>query len=99
MLLILLTSAVEVKESSHLMRHLELPLLLDCFPKKYTEKEAATVMANTFRRALNRKGGGGWKKGLEVASAEFSADEIENEIGLIGSEEEEDTRSDSFDEM
>ena len=81
------------------MRHLELPLLLDCFPKKYTEKEAATVSANTLKRALNRKGGGGWKKGLGVASADFSAEEIENEIGLIGSEEEEDTRSDSFHEM
>ena len=35
-------------------------------------------------------------KGLEV---DFSADEIENGNGLIGLEEEEDTSSDSFDEM
>ena len=80
------------------MRHLELPLLLDCFPKKYTEKEAATVIVNTLKRAPDRKGRGGRKKGLEVASADFSTDEIENEIGLIGSEEKEDTRSDSFNE-
>ena len=99
MFLVLPTSAVEVKESRHLMRYLELPLLLDCFPKKYTEKAAATAIPNTLKRAPDRKGGGGRKKGLEVASADFSADEIENEIGLIGSEEEEDTRSDSFDEM
>ena len=99
MLLVLPTSAVEVKESRHLMRHLELPLLLDCFPKKYTEMEAATVIANTLKQVPDRKGGSGRKKGLEVASADFSADEIENEIGLISSEEEEDTRSDSFDEM
>ena len=76
-----------------------MPLFLDCFPKKYTEKEVAIAIANTLKRALDRKGGGGRKKGLKVASADFSADEIENENGLIGSEEEEDTRSDSFDEM
>ena len=99
MLLVLPTSAFEVKESRHLMRHLELPLFLDCFPKKYTEKEAATAIANTSKRTPDRKGEGGRKKGLEVASADFSTDEIENEIGLISSEEEEDTRSDSFDEM
>ena len=81
------------------MRHLELALFLDCFPKKNTEEEAATGIANTLKRAPDRKGGGDQKKGLEVASADFSADEIENEIGLISSEEEEDTRSDSFDEM
>ena len=99
MLLILPTSAVEVKESRHLRRRLELPLFSDCFPKTYTEKEAASAIANTLKWAPDRKGGGGRKKGLEVASADFSADEIENENGLIGSEEEEDTRSDSFDEM
>ena len=35
-------------------------------------------------------------KGLEV---DFSADEIENDNGLIGLEKEEDLSSDSFDEM
>ena len=39
------------------------------------------------------------KKRLEVASAEFRADEVENENGLIGLEEEEDASSDSFNEM
>ena len=51
-------SAVEVKESRHLMRHLKLPLFLNCFPKKYTEKELATGIANTLKRGLDRKGGG-----------------------------------------
>ena len=97
--LVLPTSAVEVKESRHLMRHLELPLFLNCFPKKYTEKEAATAIADTLKQAPDRKWGGGWKKELEVASADFSADEIENKIGLISSEVKEDTKSDSFDEM
>ena len=53
------------------MRHLELPLFLDCFPKKYTEKEAATAIANTLKRAPDRKGEVGRKKELEVASADF----------------------------
>ena len=96
MLFVLPTSAVEVKESRHLMRDLELHLFLDCFPEKYTENKAATTIANTLKRALDRKGEGGWKKGLEI---DFSADEIENGNGLIGSEEEEDTSSDSFDEI
>ena len=96
MLFVLPTSAVEVKESRHLMRDLELHLFLDCFPEKYTENEASTKIANTLKRAPDRKGEGGWKKGLEV---DFSADEIENGNGLIGSEEEEDTSSDSFDEI
>ena len=96
MLLVLPTSAVEVKESRHLMRDLELHLFLDCFPEKYTENEAATSIANTLKRATDRKGEAGRKKGLEI---DFSADEIENGIRLIGSEEEEDTSSDSFDEM
>ena len=78
------------------MRDLELHLFLDCFPEKYTENEAATVIANTLKRTPDRRGGGGRKKGLE---ADSSADEIENDNGLIGSEEEEDTSSDSFDEM
>ena len=97
--MVLPISAVEVKESCHLMRHLELHLFLDCFPEKYKQNEAATVIANTLKRAPDKKGGGGRKKGLEVASADFSADEIENDNELIGSEEEEDTSSGSFDEM
>ena len=99
MLLVLPTSAVEVKESCHLIRHLELALFLDCFPEKYIVKEAAPAIANTLKQAPDRKGRSSRKKGLEVASADFSAAEIENEIGLISLEEEEDTRSDSFDEM
>ena len=92
-------SAVEVKESRHLMRHLELHLCLDCFPKKHTENEAAAAIANTLKGSPDRKRGGSRKNGLEVASSDFSADEIENDNRLIGSEEEEDTSSDSFDEM
>ena len=64
MLLVLPTIAVEVKESCHLMRDLELYLFLDSFPETYTENEAATAIANTLRRAPDRKGGGGSMKGL-----------------------------------
>ena len=91
MLLILPIIAVEVKESCHLMRDLELHLFLDSFPKTCTENEAATAIANTLKRALDR-GGGGQMKGLEV---DFSVDEIENGNGLIGLEKEEDLSSDS----
>ena len=94
MLFVLPAIAVEVKESCHLMRDLEFHLFLDCFPETYTENEAATAIANTLKRAPDRKGGGGPKKGLDV---DFSADEIENGNRLIGLEEEEDTKSDSFD--
>ena len=66
MLLVLPTSAFEVKESHHLMRNLELYLLLDCFTEKYTENEAATAIANTLKQAPDIKGGDGRKKGLEV---------------------------------
>ena len=62
----------------------------------YTKNEAAAAIANTLKRAPDRKGGGGRKKRLEV---DFSADEIENGNRLIGLEEEEDTSSDSFDEI
>ena len=62
MLLVIPTSAAEVKESRHLMRHLEFHLFLDCFPKKYTRNEAAAVIANTLKQAPGRKGGGGLKK-------------------------------------
>ena len=48
------------------MRDLELYLFLDSFPEKYIENEAATTIANTLKRAPDRKGGGGRKKGLEV---------------------------------
>ena len=61
MLLVLPTSAIEVKESRHLMRDLELHLFLDCFPEKYTENEAATTVANTLKPAPDRKGEGGWR--------------------------------------
>ena len=64
MLLVFPTIAVEVKESCHLMRDLELHLFLDSFPETYTENEAATAIANTLRRAPDRKGGGGPMKGL-----------------------------------
>ena len=78
------------------MRGLELHLFLHYFPEKYTENEAATEIGNTLEPAPDRKRGSGWKKGLEV---DFGTDEIENDNELIGLEEEEDTSSDSFDEM
>ena len=96
MLLVFPTIAVEVKESCHLMRDLELHLFLDSFPETYTENEAATAIANTLKQAPGRKVGGGRKKGLEL---DLSVDEIENGQKLIGWEEKEDTSSDSFDEM
>ena len=71
-------------------------LLLNWFPEKYRENEAATAIANRLKWAPDRKGEGGRKKGLE---ADFSPVEIENGNGLIGLEEEEDRSSDSFDEM
>ena len=55
MLLILPTITVEVKESCHLMRDLELHLFLDAFPETYTENEAATAIANTLKRAPDRE--------------------------------------------
>ena len=55
MVLGLLTIAVEVKESCHLMRDLELHLFLDSFPETYTENEAATATANTLKRAPSRE--------------------------------------------
>ena len=76
----------------YFIRHLELHLFLDC-----TENEAATTIANTLRRNPDRKGGDGRNKELEVASADFSANETENNNGLISSEVEEDTSSDIFD--
>ena len=53
MLLVLPTIAVEVKESCHLMRDLELHLFLDSFPETHTENEAA--IANTLKRAPDRE--------------------------------------------
>ena len=64
MLLVLPTIAVQVKENCYLMRDLELHLFLDSFLETYTENEAATAIANTLRRAPDRKGGGGPMKGL-----------------------------------
>ena len=55
MLLVLPTIAVEVKESCHLMRDLELHLFLDSFPETYTENEAATAITNTLKRAPDRE--------------------------------------------
>ena len=55
MLLVLPTIAVEIKESCHLMRDLELHLFLDSFPETYTENEAATAVANTLKRAPDRE--------------------------------------------
>ena len=60
------------------------------------KNEEATTIAIMLKRAPDRKRRSGSKKGLEV---DFSTDEIENGKVLIGSEIEEDTSSDSFDEM
>ena len=81
------------------MRHLELIFFLGCFPEKYNENDAVTAIANTLKRAPDKTGESGQKKGLEVASADFSADKLQNDNQLIGSEAEEDTSSDSFDKM
>ena len=94
MLLVLPANAGEVKESRHFMRDLEFHLFLDCF-LKITRKtrQLQQYLANTLQRAPYRKGGGRPRKGLEV---DFSADETENDSGLISSEEEENTSSDSL---
>ena len=55
MLLVLPTIAVGVKESCHLMRNLELHLFLDSFPETYMENEEATAIANTLKRAPDRR--------------------------------------------
>ena len=81
------------------MRHLELNFFLGCFPEKYTEIDTITAIANTLKRAPDKTGESGQKKGSEVASADFSADKLQNDNELICSEEEEDTSSDIFDEM
>ena len=78
------------------MRDLELYMFFSCFPETKTKNEAAVPIANTLKRAPNRKGGGGQKKRKEVG---FSADEIENGNRLTLLKKEEDTSSDSFDEM
>ena len=78
------------------MRDLELYLFFYCFPETNTKNEAAVPIANTLKRAPNRKGAGGRKKRKEVG---FSADEIENGNRLTLLKKEEDTSSDSFDEM
>ena len=87
MFLVRPTSAVEAKESRYLMRHLGMHLFLDSFPEKYTQNEAATAAANTLKQAPDRKGGGGRKKGLEITSADFSADKTGNGNGLIALED------------
>ena len=55
------------------MRDLELHLFIDCFPEMYPENEVATAITSTLKGALDRKVGGGWKKGLEV---DFSAERL-----------------------
>ena len=74
-------------------------LLLDCFPQKYTKNETVKAIFSMLKRVPDRKGRGSWKKGLEIVSADFNTDKIKNDNGLIGLEEEEDTSSNSFDEM
>lgn len=66
---------------------------------KSTSKTSQLQQQATLKRVPDRKGEGGQKKGPEVASAEFRADEVENDNGLIGLEEEEYASSDSFNEM
>ena len=78
------------------MRHLEWNFFLSCFPEKYTENDAVTAIANTLKGTSDKTGESGQKKRLEVAFADFIADKLQNDIG---SEEEEDTSSDSFDKM
>ena len=99
MLLVLPKSMVKVKESRHLMRHLKLHLLLDCFPQKYTENETVKAIVSTLKQAPDRKERGVPKKGLEVVSADFNAHKIEKDNWLNGLEEEEDTSGDSIKEM
>ena len=82
-LLVLPKSAVEIKENCHLIRHLELRLVLDYFSKKFIENESAIAIANTLTRASDRKEEGSQEKGLEVASVDLSEDEIENFNGLM----------------
>ena len=48
------------------------------------ENQAATAIFNTLKQAPHREIGGGRKKGLEVASTDFSEDEIENESWSVG---------------
>ena len=50
------TSAVEVKENCHLMRHLEWNFFLSCFPEKYTENDAMTAIANTLKGTSDKTG-------------------------------------------
>ena len=38
----------------------------DCFPRNYTEKEVADAIANTLKRAPDRKDGSGRKKEVIV---------------------------------
>ena len=92
MLLVLSTSAVEVKESLHF----RIVFVFRYFPETYTKNEVDAAIANTLKRAPDRKGGGVRKKRLEV---DFSADETENGNMLIGLEEDKDTSIDSFDEI
>ena len=94
MLLVLPTIAVEVKESCHLMRDLELHVFR--FLSWNVHGKRGSYSNSQYAKTSPWQRGGGQMKGLEV---DFSADEIENGNGLIGLEKEEDLSSDSFDEI
>ena len=63
----------------------------DCFPKNYTEKEVADVIANTLKRAPDRKDGGGRKKEVIIEDLDQSdngdeEEEFEEEEEMLGRE-------------
>ena len=64
----------------------------DCFPKNYTEKEVADTIANTLKRAPDRKDGGGREKEviIEDLNQSDNGDEEEEfeeeEEEMLGSE-------------
>ena len=51
----------------------------DCFPKNYTEKEVADVIANTLKRAPDRKDGGGCKEEVIIEDLDQSDNGDEEE--------------------
>ena len=51
----------------------------DCFPKNYTEKEVADAIANTLKRAPDRKDGGGRKKEVIIEDLDQSDNGDEEE--------------------
>ena len=48
----------------------------DCFPKNYSEKEVADAIANTLKRAPDRKDGGDRKK--EVIAEDLNQSDKDN---------------------